>query len=174
MSYFDIALLALIAGFGLFGLWFGLVHAIFSLVGTFVGLYFASRFYEAMGNWLMGITGWSGNFSKVLMFIIAFILIAKLVSIIFWLIEKILGLVINLPIISGLNHLLGGLFGLIEGVIIIGICLFFIVRFPVSQNFMNKIDASKIAPYTVKPVKILTPLIPDAVKFLQSTVKNII
>ncbi len=174
MSYFDFLLLALIVGFGLFGLWFGLMHAVFSLVGTFVGLFFASRFYEVLGNWLMGITGWSGNFSKVSMFIIAFIFIAKLVSVFFWLIEKILGLVINLPVISGINHLLGGLFGLVEGVIIVGVCLFFIVRFPVGQNFMNKINDSKVAPYTVKPIKILLPLIPDAVKYLQSTVKSVI
>lgn len=174
MSYLDIILLALIAGFGLFGLWFGLVHSIFSLIGTLIGLFIASRFYEQMGNWLMGITGWSGNFSKVLMFIIAFILIAKLVSVGFWLVEKILGLVTNLPVISGLNHLLGGLFGLIEGVIIIGVCFYFIARFPVSQNFMNQVANSQVIPYTTQSVKILLPLIPDAVKYLQSTVNSIL
>ncbi len=173
MSYFDIILLALIAGFGLFGLWFGLVHAVFSLIGTFLGLFVASRFYEQMGNWLMNLIGWSNNFSKVLMFIIAFVLIARLVSVGFWLIEKVLGIVTKLPVISGLNHLLGGLFGLIEGVLVIGVCIYFIARFPVGQGFMDLVSNSQVAPSLVKPVKILMPLIPDAVKFLQSTVKNI-
>ena len=174
MIYFDIILLVLIAGFGMFGLWFGFVHAVFSLIGTFVGLYFASRFYEPMANWLMGLTGWSNNFSKVLMFIIAFVLIARLVSILFWLVEKVLGVITKLPIISGLNHLLGGLFGLFEGVFVIGVCIYFIARFPVGPWFMNLVSNSIVAPYLVQPVKILLPLIPDAVKLLQSTVKSVI
>ena len=174
MVYFDIILLALIAGFGLFGLWFGFVHAVFSLIGTFVGLYFATRFYEPMAGWLMGVTGWSNNFSKVLVFVIAFVLIARLVSVLFWLIEKVLGIITKLPVISGLNHLLGGLFGLFEGILVIGVCIYFIARFPISQDFMNLVNNSTVAPYLVQPVKILMPLIPDAVKLLQSTVKSII
>ena len=75
MSYFDFALVAIIAGFSLFGLWFGLVHTIGSFIGTFVGIYLSMRYYEHMANWLMGITGWSGNFTKVLMFILDNILI---------------------------------------------------------------------------------------------------
>jgi len=173
MSYFDIILLAIVAGFGLFGLWVGLVHTIFSLLGTLVGLFIASRYYEPMADWLMGVTGWSGNFSKVLMFIVAFILIAKLVSIVFWLLEKVLGIFTKLPIVSGINHILGGLFGLFEGVIILGIIFFFIARFPVGQNFMNMVDNSLVVPYLVQPIKILMPLIPNAVKYLQSTVKGV-
>lgn len=174
MSYFDIAIAAIVAGFGLFGLWFGLVHAIGSLIGALIGLYLASRYYEPLANWLMNLTGWSGNFSKVLMFIIAFIVIARLVSFVFWLIEKILGIFTKLPFISGLNHLLGGVFGLVEGVILVGISLYFIVRFPVGSGFMNILSNSVVAPYIVKPASIVLPLIPDAIKFLQSTVKNII
>ena len=173
MSYLDIALIAIVAGFGLFGLWFGLVHALGSLIGTFIGLYFASRYYEGLANWLMGLTGWSGNFSKVLMFIIAFVIIARLVGFNFWLIEKILSIFTKLPFVSGLNHLLGGVFGLLEGIIIVGVSLYFIVRFPLGQHFMNMINNSVVAPYLTKPVHLLLPLIPDAIKYLQSTVQGI-
>ncbi len=174
MSFFDICLLIIVGGFGLFGLWFGLIHTIGSLLGTLVGLYLAARFYEPMANWLMNLTGWSGNFSKVLMFIIVFVIITRLVGFIFWLIGKILGIVTKLPFVSGLNHFLGLIFGLFEGVIIVGVSLYFIVRFPVGVKFMTALSISKIAPYIVKPVNTLAPLIPDAIKFLQSTVKSIV
>ena len=174
MSFFDISLIALLAGFSLFGLWFGLIHTLGSLAGTLVGLYLAMRFYSPMADWLMNLTGWSGNFSKVLMFIVAFIVITRLVGFLFWIVEKTLNILTKLPFLSGLNHLLGLVFGFIEGVIMVGISLFFIARFPLGQNFMNAFNNSVIAPYLVSPVKILLPLVPDAVKYIQSTVQSII
>lgn len=174
MSFFDISLIALLAGFSLFGLWFGLIHTLGSLAGTLVGLYLAMRFYEPMANWLMNLTGWSGNFSKVLMFILAFIIITRLVGFIFWLVEKVLHIFTKLPFMKGLNHLLGLVFGFAEGIIVVGISLYFIARFPLSQSFMDAFNNSVVAPYLVKPIKILLPLVPDAVKYLQSTVTSII
>ncbi|MFH1292084.1 MAG: CvpA family protein [bacterium] len=173
MSYFDLSLVAIVIGFGLFGLWFGLVHTFGSLLGTAVGLFLASRYYEPMANWLASVTGWTGNFSKVLMFIIAFVLITRLVGFVFWILEKTLGIFTKLPFIRGFNHLLGALFGVFEGIILIGASLYFIARFPLGQNFMNSLGSSNLAPVLVNPVKILMPVIPDAIKFLQSTVQSI-
>ncbi len=173
MSYFDFALVAIIAGFSLFGLWFGLIHTVGSFIGTFVGIYFSMRYYEPMANWLIHLTGWGGNFSKVLMFIVAFVIISRLVGLAFWLIEKLLSVVTKLPFIRSMNHLLGAIFGIFEGAVIVGVSLYFIARFPLGNNFMTAFQNSNIAPYLVKPVKIFMPLIPDAIKFLQSTVNTI-
>jgi len=174
MSYFDVALLCIVGGFGLFGLWFGLIHTLGSLLGTFVGLFLASRYYELLASWLASLTGWSGNFSKVLMFIFAFVIITRLVGFVFWIVERVLRVFTKLPFLRGLNHLLGMAFGLVEGIILVGVSLFFIVRFPLGQSFMNALGNSVVAPYLTKPISILMPLIPDAIKFLQSTVKSII
>ena len=174
MSYLDITIIAIIAGFGLFGLWFGLIHTLGSLVGTFFGLYFATRYYSPMADWLISITGWSGNFAKVFMFILAFVLIARLVGLVFWLAEKLLGWITKLPFIRSLNHLTGAIVGVAEGAVIVGVSIYFIARFPIGEKFMLSLGESVIAPYLVKPVSIMLPLIPDAIKFLQSTVKSII
>jgi len=107
------------------------------------------------------------------MFIIAFVLISRLVGLVFWLIEKALSFITKLPFIRSLNHLMGAIFGVIEGSIIVGVSLYFIVRFPLGNTFMNALGHSSIAPYLVKPVKIMLPLIPDAIKYLQSTVNSI-
>ncbi|MFH1789448.1 MAG: CvpA family protein [bacterium] len=173
MSYFDIAIICIIAAFGLFGLWFGLVHTIGSLIGTLLGLFLASRYYAHLADWLINITGWSTNFSKVLMFIVSFIIIARLVGLIFWIIERALGIITKLPFIRGLNHLLGALFGVIEGTIVIGVSIYFISRFPLSFGFMESLANSSMAPLVVQPVKLLLPLIPTAIKFLQSTIISI-
>ena len=88
MPYFDIVLVVIIVLFGLFGLWFGLIHTLGSLAGMVVGVFLASRYYEVGANWLMSLTGWGDNFSKVLIFIIAFFVINRLVGLVFWIVIK--------------------------------------------------------------------------------------
>ncbi len=174
MSLFDIILLVLLGGFTLFGLWFGFVHALGSLIGTFVGVYMASRYYEPLADWLIKNVGWSANFSKVLVFIVAFLIINRLVGLVFYFIDKILYIFTHLPYIHGLNRVLGLVFGFLEGMLVLGTIFYFIARFPVSANFMSALSSSQIAPLTINFASVLLPFIPDAIKILKSTINTII
>lgn len=173
MSFFDIVLLVIIATFALAGLWFGLIHTIGSLAGTVLGVFLATRYYETASNWLIQTTGWGENFSKVLIFIIVFFIINRLVGLAFWIVDKILSIFTKLPFISGINRFLGLIFGAIEGAIVLGMIFFFVSRFPLGEGFMTSLASSQIAPATVKLASILWPLIPDALKMLQSTIDTL-
>lgn len=173
MSLFDLVLLIIIGGFGLFGFWFGLIHTLGSLVGTVAGVFLASRYYEPLAAWLTTITGWGGNFPRVLTFIIAFILINRLVGLAFWIIDQLLSIVTRLPFVNSLNRMLGLIFGFFEGTLVLGMVFFFIVRFPVGPQFMAWLAASKVAPYTVGAAALLWPLLPAALKLLKSSVQGI-
>lgn len=168
ISYFDLALIIIIAGFGLFGLWFGLIHTLGSLVGTIAGVYLASRYYEGAADWLISATGWGANFSKTLIFIIAFFIINRLVGLVFWILDKVLGLITRLPFINSINRLLGLAFGLLEGALVLGICFYFISKFPFGDSLIGWMGTSKIVPTLLKFASILWPLIPEAVKMIQS------
>jgi len=61
-------------------------------------------------------------------------------------------------------------FGLLEGAISIGLVIYFIERFPVSETFMGYLATSMIAPHTVNLAVILLPLLPEALKLLGSSV----
>ncbi len=173
MPTFDIILLVILAGFGLFGLWFGLVHTLGSLIGTAFGAFLAIRFYEPVAQWLINITGWGENICKVVVFIVMFFIINRLVGLAFWLIEKVLHIFIGLPFIRSIDRLLGLIFGLLEGGLVLGFTFYFIARFPVGDWFMGLISGSKVAPYFVKLANILMPLVPEAIKILKSTVEGI-
>jgi len=170
MSLIDIILIIIIAGFGMFGFWFGLIHTLGSLIGTIAGAYLASRYYEPMADWLTGATGWGENFSRVFMFIIAFIIINRLVGFAFWIVDKVTSIFTGLPFIKGINRLLGLIFGLFEGVLTIGLIIYFIERFPLGSWFMEHLADSTIAPFTTALATVLIPLLPDALRILRSTV----
>jgi len=170
MSLFDIILLIIIAGFGMFGFWFGLVHTIGSLIGTVLGAYLAGRYYEPMADWLTNITGWGGNVPKVVMFVVAFILINRLVGFAFWIIDKLTGIITRLPFISGINRLLGLILGALEGVITLGLIFYFIDKIPLSEYIMGYMADSAVVPKLISVASILIPLLPEALKMLNSSV----
>ncbi|MFA6427377.1 MAG: CvpA family protein [Candidatus Magasanikbacteria bacterium] len=173
MSLFDIILLVLVGGFAMAGFWFGFVHTLGSLVGTLLGAFLASRYYEPMAEWLIRVTGWPENTSRVFMFIVAFFIINRLVGFLFWIVDKFLSIITRLPFIKSLNRLLGLALGLFEGVVTVGLILLFIERFPLSERIMSMVVASTVAPYVTSVAEILWFLMPDAVRMLESTINYI-
>ncbi|MBI5729318.1 MAG: CvpA family protein [Candidatus Magasanikbacteria bacterium] len=174
MSLFDLVLLLIIGGFALFGLWFGVVATLGSLVGTVFGVYLASRWYVVPATWLINATGWNANFSNILVFIILYLIINRLIGFIFYIIDKSFSIITHLPFINSLNHLLGGLFGFIEGVVALGITFYFVSRFPLSPAFMAAASASRVVPFCVSIAGLLWPLAPEAIRALQNALQNII
>lgn len=170
MSFIDIIILFVVGGFALAGLWFGFVHTLGSLLGTVLGAYLASRYYEPMADWLIRFTGWGENTTRLVMFVVAFFIINRLVGFLFWLIEKIFNLVTLLPFIRSINKFLGFLLGTAEGIITVGLVVFFIERFPLTQPFMQRLSESSLAPRAASVAQVLWPLLPDALILLRSTV----
>jgi membrane protein required for colicin V production len=170
MSLFDIILLIILGAFGLSGLWFGFIRVLASLVGVVAGFFLASRYYEPFAKMLIEKTGWSENFSKIVVFIAAFFIINRLLSLAFWILDKIFGFITHLPFINSTNRLLGLAFGLFEGALVLGIIFYFIDKFPVGGKFMGWTTESKVVPYLTQVVKIIWPLIPDAIKSIKGAV----
>ena len=170
MGFFDILLLVAIAAFALFGLWVGFIQALGSLFGTVLGVYLASRYYEVMAEWLMNYVGWSGNTARIVMFIVAFIIINRLVGIIFWFIGKVLNVVAKLPFIAAFNRLAGVVFGAVEGIITVGFLVYLIVKYPFSDTIITKVAESIVAPYALGAIDMLLPFAPDAMRALETTI----
>lgn len=170
MNWIDLSFLVIIGGFSLFGFWFGFIHTAGSLMGTLAGAYLASRYYEPMAQWLINITGWQGNTARVVMFILAFFVISRAVGFLFFIVDKLLSIITRLPFISSINRVLGAALGFLEGVMTLGLVLFFVERFPLSENFMNVLAQSEFAPKFRAVADVFIPLLPDALKLLHSTV----
>ncbi|PIT86939.1 MAG: hypothetical protein COU33_00370 [Candidatus Magasanikbacteria bacterium CG10_big_fil_rev_8_21_14_0_10_43_6] len=170
MSLFDIVLLIIIGGFGLFGLWFGFFHTLGSLLGTVLGVYLASRYYEQLATWLISVTGWGDNVSRVIMFTIAFIIINRLVGFTFWIFDKFFDVLTRLPFLGSINRLLGLLLGTFEGVVTVGFVVYFIEQFPFSEKVVAAIASSAVAPHTLVVVTVLLPLLPEGMRILRTSV----
>ncbi len=170
MSHLDIILLIILGGFTLFGIWFGFIHTLGSLVGTAVGAFVASHYYGPASDWLASLLGGHQNLFKVIIFLLIFTVANRLTGFVFWLFEKIFNILKIIPFLSTINRLLGGILGLIEGSLVIGLMLYFVAKFPFSDWLTGSMLKSGVAAFLIKISSILWPLLPVALKQIQSII----
>ncbi len=163
MGFIDIVLLVIVGAFVLFGLFFGLVHTIGALVGTILGIFVASRFVDpafASLGFLLG----GGSVARIIIFIILFLLVSRLVGVLMWFVEKIFGFFSIIPFGGLLNRLLGGLFGLIEGVIVVGVVLFYALQVLPQDTLLTALQTSAVADFLLAAASALQVLFPETLR----------
>jgi len=110
----------------------GLVRELFSVMGIILGVVISSRFYQEL-NWFSGLIKNPG-IVKVLSFILIFLGVAIIVN----LIGLVLNKIFKWSALGMLDHLGGFIFGFIKGIMITGIVLFLLAKFPPMSEIINK------------------------------------
>ncbi len=164
LSFFDVILVVLLSSFVGLGLFFGLIHTFGALVGIIVGSWVAGHYFLPISSWISGIIGFSHNAINVVVFIFIFILVARLVALIFWLLDKLFHIIAIIPFLKTINHLAGAFLGLIEGCLVLGLSLYILGKYPFATWIEASLQSSVIAPVLIRGAKILLPFIPTAIK----------
>lgn len=161
MVFIDIVLLVIVGAFAFFGFFFGLVHTLGSLLGTLVGIIFASRLvdpaFETFG-FLFG----GGTFARILLFILIFFIVTRLVGLVFWFLGKILHVLTWIPFAKSFDKLLGGLFGCIEGIIVVGVVLFYAMQVLPDDTLRTMLETSFVADFLIAMMSALQIFFPEA------------
>ncbi len=169
----DIVIIVVVALFALSGLRSGFIKTLGSLLGTILGVYIAGHYYAPLTDILVTFTGWSPNFIRIVVFLLLFVISNRLIGLLFWFINKAVGIITRLPFLSTIDHILGGIVGFVEGVLVVGIAIFFITRYPPSPGFIAKLGESKMAPKAVQAASFLWPLLPKELVDLVGDVAGI-
>jgi uncharacterized membrane protein required for colicin V production len=158
-SLMDIILLVVLGLFTLAGLYFGFFHTLGSLVGAIFSIFATGYAMPYVSAWLGAWIPLSPPF-QVVLFVVLFLIISRLVGFAFWILDETIGIVTRLPFISSINHLLGGFFGFVEGVIALGVLIYVINTYIPSGAFTTALAGSPIAGWVVTMTGWLTPLLP--------------
>lgn len=151
---FDLILILIVFSFVLFGLWFGLIHALGGVIGTVIGAVIAMKYYTKFAT---------TNLGQVISFIVLFTLGSRLTAFVFYLIERAFKITQIIPGIKTINRLAGGILGLAEGCIIIGVALVFAAKFPFPV-LATQVARSEIAQFLVGVGTTVLPLFPSVLK----------
>lgn len=167
----DIVLIIVLFGFIFYGLFFGLIRALGALIGALAGFLLASKFYLFAFGFVQGLFFGHDNIGKIIIFIILFTLINRLVCLAFALINKTYDLISIIPFLKIINRLAGAIFGFLEGAVVLGVSLFIISNnFFIGNWFVKFLDNSQVAPFLLKFVLLLKPMLPGMLNKLQNIV----
>jgi uncharacterized membrane protein required for colicin V production len=161
MGFIDITLLVIIGAFVFFGLFFGLIHTIGSLIGTIVGIIIATVFTESAIQ-IFGFLSDTGP-TRVVVFIILFLIVSRIIGILIRILEKVFGFFSVIPFATTINRLLGGGLGLIEGIMVVGVVLFYAMRVLPQDTLLFALETSIIAKWLVAVVSAFGVLFPVVV-----------
>jgi membrane protein required for colicin V production len=149
MNAVDIAILTVLALLLLKGLWLGLLQECCGLAGLVLGTVLAVRFHAALAATLPAWVGVPLWLAKAACFAVLFL--ATLVC--FVLLGLLLSRILKLVFLGGFNRVLGGLFGLVQGVVVISLALY---GLSVTDWFKETRQASRLSPpFVVLGEKIL-------------------
>ncbi len=142
-----------------------------NLLASILGIVLSVRFYDIFFETFPFIGFGSDGLGRVLSFIVVLSIISFILSFGFKFLAKILKIITSLPIISFFNRLMGGVFGLLQGLFIIGAILLVLSHYAFLDSLLNfVISNSEISPAFIKAVYWVKPFLPEAFKVIQSAV----
>jgi membrane protein required for colicin V production len=153
---FDYAVMAVIALSALRGAWRGFIGEIFGLIGWIVAFLVACRYVERVVPWIPA--HWPGG--ALTQWLIAFALIVIGVVLVAGVANALLGRIVQVSGLSGVDRSLGLMFGLVRGVVLVLILVVLggLTELPQQDFWRNAL----LRPYTEQGVRELKPLLPDA------------
>ena len=155
VSWVDIVLAVILVGTLIAGLVKGLVKEAVGIAAVLIGFVVASRSYVRVAGFLQKVIH-EPAVTKFLGFIIVFLAVLILGLLAAALLSKLMA-----GPLKFINHLLGGAFGLLEGILICGVLVFALLVFPISREALA---GSKLASYCYGLTKAMVHLIPQDLK----------
>lgn len=161
----DIVFLIIVGISILMGIIKGFIRELFSLIFLILGIVLAYLFYKDVGAIFMkylsnkdiaNFLGFTGIFTSIL-------IVGALFT---YLIRKIF----TVGPLKAIDRILGGIFGLLRGILIIIIIILVLQAYPSQNNLLNK---SKFSPYMIGPIQTILTWLPkkvsDKLKFTDKT-----
>jgi len=171
LTIFDLVLLLVLFTFISFSFWLGLIQTFGGLVGLFLGIFISGRFYEGFANWLEPYVLDQENVARVIAFIVIFVIVNRLVGLIFHILNKVFNIISLIPFLKSINRIGGAILGFIEGILVCGAILLVLSKFPINDWIINIISGSKVAMWLLKIADfILSPLLPKIIFEIQDKI----
>ena len=161
LTILDFILIIILFFFAFAGFFFGLIRSIGSLVGTILGIIIAANYFQSITDWIGLPFGLGENTIRIIIFLLIFVIINRFVGLIFLLLNKFFNLFSIIPFLKTINRIAGLIFGFIEGGVILGVLLVFVIKFPFAGVLIPAIEASQVAKYLFEIGTWLMPLLPE-------------
>ncbi|MFA6271761.1 MAG: CvpA family protein [Patescibacteria group bacterium] len=164
MTYIDWILIFLLGAFAVSGFLGGFIYSFGSFLGVIIGAFVAGIFYEPLAQ----VMGDGADWANIVAFFGIFFIVSQLIGIISHIISKALKLLFAFPFLKIINKLGGLIFGFIEGVLFLGIGVFFILHFELADKIIVTLGNSSLIPVFEKIGSLISFLLPTVIRELDT------
>lgn len=156
MNFLDIILICIVSIFLLRGFFRGLVQEVLSLIAIVLAVILASNYQHLVVPHLELYIS-----SEMTVSVLSYVIIFFGTLFVFWLLAKFIKSILDITLLGWIDRLAGGIFGLIEGVLIGLICLMFLQTFMPKSEFLAE---SYLAPRSQHMVEIMAEYAPESMR----------
>lgn len=156
MNFLDIILICIVAIFLIRGFFRGLVQEVMSLAAVVLAIFLASNYQHILVPHLELYIN-----SEITVNALAYVLIFFGTIIVFWLLAKAIRTMLDISLLGWIDRLAGGVFGVIEGVLITLILLMFLQSFAPDSSWIKE---SQIAPRSQHLLQLVGDLAPQSMR----------
>ncbi len=143
MSTLDMLVVGVIVLCGLLGIYWGFIRQVLSVVGLVAGLVLAQRYGGRAADALSSFVS-NSALAQVLGFVFVLLAVSAAVSLLATLLRRFVGLLF----LGWLDHLIGGVLGLLQGALVSTVLLL-IAAFFSTELFVGALERSRVAPQLV-------------------------
>jgi membrane protein required for colicin V production len=151
----DVVIIIILLVTLILGLLKGLVRQVIGIAAVIAGLILAARYYRQVSV-IFGRLFSSEKWAYFVAFALIFVVVLALGALVSFLVCKLL-----CGPLKFMDHLLGGIFGLVQGLLICGVLAIGLLVFPVNREILT---GSRLAPYCYWLTKGMVQLIPQDLK----------
>jgi membrane protein required for colicin V production len=156
MNAIDWSIVGTLVIFTVLGIYWGVIRQVLSIVGLLVGIVAAGRYGPQAA---MALSSFIAD--PAVTAIAGYVVVLGLVAIGAGFISAVLRFFVGLLFLGPLDHLLGGVFGLIEGVLVCAAVLVGMVVFPL-PSYSAILESSQFANVVLMAGSWISALLPDA------------
>jgi membrane protein required for colicin V production len=154
MNSVDIIIIVVALLFGALGIYWGFIRQVLALAGLIAGVVFAGRYGASVADALSSFIA-SDALARLLGFVIVLLGVSAVASLLASLLHRFVGLLF----LGWLDHLAGGLLGVVQGLMACTVFLLLAITFPLSF-WASSVSGSQFAPVLVRTFGFLLPLLP--------------
>lgn len=142
MNGIDIAILVILCGFLLKGLLRGLLKEVCSLAGLFAGAFLAFRYHGPLADTLLKTVDLPAQVAVAITFTVLFLATMTFFLVLGFLLSRF----VKLLFLGGFNRLIGGLFGLFQGVLLLAVVVFALSLRPLPWGMSKMMKEAYLTP----------------------------
>lgn len=175
MSLVNIIMLLTVLGFAGAGFSRGFIRTLASLIGMVFAVIVTAQIYIPVTQWLLPDSWTEAFWIQMVAFLILLGIASKLIGLLVGVVGKVFDVIAAIPFVKTFDRLLGIVFGLIEGVLVVAAVLFAITLLPsVPVELQAALDASWIAGAVLWLFAVLSYVFPNIAERAQDAIVPII